>query len=136
MPDPGAKMSTQVPQLEYDARASFISVAPTVSALAVLAGDWPQASLLLLPADTANTTPLLTALVPAVVSELFNGPPNDMFATAGLIPLIFTQSTAAMIPLYEPLPWQLNTRIATRFTARATPYVAPPTVPATCVPCP
>ena len=31
---------------------------------------------------------------------------------------------------------QPNTRTATRVTALATPYVAPPTVPAVCVPCP
>jgi hypothetical protein len=39
MPDPGAKTSRQVPTLENQARASLISVAPTVSAAGVLAGE-------------------------------------------------------------------------------------------------
>lgn len=37
--EPGAKMSTQDPQLEYDARVSVLVVAPTVIALAAEAGD-------------------------------------------------------------------------------------------------
>jgi hypothetical protein len=36
---PGAKMSTQVPKLEYDARESVLVVAPTVTALGSLEGE-------------------------------------------------------------------------------------------------
>jgi hypothetical protein len=36
---PGAKMSTQVPKLEYDARESVLVVAPTVTALGSLDGE-------------------------------------------------------------------------------------------------
>ena len=42
----------------------------------------------------------------------------------------------AMTPEVEPLPLQFSTRTATRLTPLATPYVEPPTVPATCVPWP
>ena len=41
-----------------------------------------------------------------------------------------------MTPELVPEPLQLSTRTATSVTALATPYVAPPTVPDTCVPCP
>ena len=53
MPDPGANRSTQVPKLEYDARASVDVVAPTVIALGARAGDELHAVALLLPAATA-----------------------------------------------------------------------------------
>ena len=50
---PGPKISTQVPKFEKDARPALMSVAPTVIALATLAGDCVQASVLLLPAAIA-----------------------------------------------------------------------------------
>jgi hypothetical protein len=50
---PGAKMSRQVPKLENVARASALSVAPTVIAFGVAAGEELQAFLLSLPAATA-----------------------------------------------------------------------------------
>ena len=53
--EPGAKVSTQVPKLEYDARASVRSVAATVRAAAARAGDWVQALTLSLPAATRPT---------------------------------------------------------------------------------
>ena len=53
MLEPGAKMSTQVPKLENEERASVFVVDPTVSALATRAGDELQALALLLPAATA-----------------------------------------------------------------------------------
>ena len=49
MPEPGAKMSRQAPKFEYEARASFDPVAPTVNAEATRAGDCVHASALLLP---------------------------------------------------------------------------------------
>ena len=36
---PGAKMSRQVPKLEYDARTSVLVVAPTVRAVGTRAGE-------------------------------------------------------------------------------------------------
>lgn len=43
MLEPGAKMSTQVPQLENEDRASVLVVEPTVSAFGARAGDTLQA---------------------------------------------------------------------------------------------
>ena len=54
---PGAKMSRQLPKFEYDARASVLVVAPTVSAVATRAGDDVQASTFELPAATTTVTP-------------------------------------------------------------------------------
>src|SRR5689334_17283432 len=63
---PGAKMSTQVPKLEKDARRSDRSVAPTVMAAGSRAGDSLHASWLSLPAAATYVTPdamdALTAL--------------------------------------------------------------------------
>lgn len=59
MDEPGAKMSTQVPKFEYEARASVEVVAATVKALGARAGDVVQASRLLLPAATTTETPSL-----------------------------------------------------------------------------
>ena len=61
-----------------------------------------------------------------------------MLATAGA-PAAWsavTQSTPAITPLMVPEPLQSRTRTATRSTFLATPYVVPPTIPATCVPWP
>ena len=41
-----------------------------------------------------------------------------------------------MICDVRPSPAQLSTRTPCSDTPLATPYVAPPTIPATCVPCP
>ncbi len=49
---PGAKMSTTVPKLEKEARASAIVEAPTVLAEGARAGEVPLASALSLPAAT------------------------------------------------------------------------------------
>ena len=59
-----------------------------------------------------------------------------MLAVAGLMALLATQFTPAMTPEFVPEPEQLSTRTATSETPLATPYVEPPTVPATCVPWP
>ena len=47
-----------------------------------------------------------------------------------------TQSMPAATLAKLPLPAQFNTFTATKVTPLATPCWAPPTVPATCVPCP
>ena len=61
-----------------------------------------------------------------------------MFATAGAPAawLPVTQSIPAITPEVAPLPLQSSTRTALSETPLATPYVEPPTVPATCVPWP
>ena len=53
MLDPGAKMSTQVPKLENDERASLVVVEPTVIAEATRAGELLHALALELPAAIA-----------------------------------------------------------------------------------
>ncbi len=77
-------------------------------------------------------------LLTAVSSAEETPPPRLMFATAGLpaVWLPVTQSMPAMTPESVPLPVQSSTRTATRLTSWATPYVSPPTVPATWVPWP
>jgi hypothetical protein len=59
-----------------------------------------------------------------------------MLATAGRTAFWVTQLTPEMTPAVVPPPVQLSTRTPTSFTDFATPYVEPPTVPATCVPWP
>ncbi len=56
-----------------------------------------------------------------------------MFATAGLTAFAVTQSTPAMTCDIGPDPLQPRTRTETMLTLLATPYVAPPRIPATCV---
>ena len=76
-------------------------------------------------------------LVTAVSSAaLVPAPPRLMLATAGLTALAVTQSTPAMTWSKVPEPAQLSTRTPTSWTPLATPKELPPTVPATCVPCP
>ena len=53
MLDPGAKMSTQVPKLENEERASVLVVAPTVLAVATRAGELLHAFAFELPAAMA-----------------------------------------------------------------------------------
>src|ERR1044072_1928885 len=83
MLDPGAKISTHVPKLEKDERASVLVVEPTVMALPTRAGDEVQASVLLLPAAIAYVTPSLIELLTAVSSAEDTPPPRLILATAG-----------------------------------------------------
>ena len=53
MDEPGALMSTHVPQFENEDLASVFVVEPTVMALGVLAGERPHASVFSFPAATA-----------------------------------------------------------------------------------
>ena len=58
-----------------------------------------------------------------------------MLATAGpLVWLEVTQSMPAITPESVPLPLQSSTRTGMIVAPLATPYVVPPTVPATWVP--
>src|SRR6476469_4635985 len=103
---PSAKMSTQVPNFENDARASVLVVAPTVIACGVRAGDCVQASAFELPAAMAYVTPLAIDDCTDCSSVVVADPPRLMFATAGLTWLAVTQSTPAMTPETVPLPAQ------------------------------
>ena len=132
--DPGAKISTHVPKLENDERASDMVVDPVVMAFAARDGEKLQALALLLPAATAIVTFELCRLLTAVSSAEEAPPPRLMFATAGAMPLFLTQSTPAMTPEFEPEPEQFSTRTPRSRELLATPNVEPPTVPATCVP--
>ncbi len=102
-----------------------------------LAGEYVQASVKSLPAATVYGMPasidLLTALFSAPLGPLL---PRLMLATASTGATSVTQSTPSITPAFEPEPPQSRTRTATRSTSLATPHFAPPTVPATCVPCP
>ena len=80
---PGAKMSSNVPKLENDARESLDAVAPTVMAEGSDAGENVLASRRLLPAATTMVMPSATALATARFSEVFRLPPRLMLATAG-----------------------------------------------------
>src|SRR5436305_11737632 len=133
---PGAKMSTHDPQSENDARWSLLSLAATVMASAVSAGETVQASVLSFAAATTYVTPEATEARTASSSARSAGPPRLRLATAGLTAFAVTQSIPAMICEYDPLPEQSSTRTPTNCTLLATPKVAPPMVPATCVPCP
>src|SRR5207253_9489863 len=99
-------------------------------------GETLQASVLPLPAATVKTMPELTAPATASFSAFETPPPRERFATAGLTAFCATQLTPAMTADVEPEPLQSSTRTATSDTPFATPYVEPPIVPATCVPCP
>jgi hypothetical protein len=81
-------------------------------------------------------TPEAIDLVTAALSAELSEPPTLMLATAGLTACAVTQSMPPMIAEYEPEPVQSSTRTPTSLTSLATPYVRPPTVPATWVPWP
>src|SRR5687767_9030823 len=83
IPEPGAKMSKQLPKFENDERASVDVVEPTVIAFAARAGEELHALVLLLPAATAIATPAFERLFTAVSKALEAPPPRLMFATAG-----------------------------------------------------
>src|SRR5438132_1428002 len=113
MPCPGAKMSTQVPKLENEARASVLVVAPTVIAWATRAGESLHAFWFSLPAAIPYVTPELIERTTAASRVLSAPPPRLMLATAGLIALAVTQSMPATTPEVLPLPLQSSTRTPT-----------------------
>jgi hypothetical protein len=81
--DPGANRSRHVPKFEYDARASVLVVAPTVSACATRLGDDRQASAFELPAATATVTPSFTTPATAASNAALADPPRLILTTAG-----------------------------------------------------
>jgi hypothetical protein len=80
--DPGALMSTQVPKLEYVARASDGVVAPTVMAFMADAGDLVHALVRSFPAATTTVIPALTSLSTASFTALDLPPPILKLSTA------------------------------------------------------
>jgi hypothetical protein len=80
---PGAWMSTQVPKLENDARASLASVAPVTIPSPTPAGEPPQPLAPSLPEAIAVLTPSLIMLRTAVFRAVLAEPPRLMLATAG-----------------------------------------------------
>ena len=85
MLDPGAKMSTTLPKLEKDDRASLIVLEPTVIAEPTRAGEELLAFVFELPAAIAYVTPDAIELLTAVSSDVETPPPRLMLATAGLM---------------------------------------------------
>src|SRR5262245_18528295 len=136
MATPGANRSRQRPLFENEARLSLMSVAPTVIASATRAGVCWHALAFELPAESEYVTPEAIELRTALSVAVSGPPPRLMFATAGLIEFPVTQSIPAITCAKVPLPEQSRTRTATSETPLATPNEVPPTVPATCVPCP
>src|SRR5688572_22881764 len=97
MPTPGAKMSTQVPQFENQARWSMLSDAPTVIAWAVRAGEIEHASAFSLPAARVYVTPDAIDACTAWSTARLAGPARLMFATAGFTACAVTHSMPSMM---------------------------------------
>jgi len=116
MEEPGAKMSTQVPKLEKEERASVLVVEPTVMALGTRAGEELHALALELPAATAKVTPRLMAPLTAESRALLAPPPRLMLATAGRVVVPATKLTPEMTPELLPEPVQPSTRTACSWT--------------------
>ena len=136
MAEPGAKMSTQLPKLENDARASLLVVAPTVIASPTRAGEeFARVGVGVAGGDRVGD-PGGDRVATAVSSALDAPPPRLMLATAGLTRFAVTQSTPAITPDVDARSAAAQHANANRRTPLATPYVDPPTVPATWVPWP
>jgi hypothetical protein len=81
IPEPGAKMSTQLPQLDQTERWLLLLMEPTTNALSADAGEELQASSLLFPAATTTTTPESAAELIALFKAGLNPPPRLKFIT-------------------------------------------------------
>ena len=131
-------MVTHSPKQEKLDRWSASVVDPTVMAVKAPAGDKLQASSLLLPAATETGIPaaVIRSMAWSTVAE--DGPPIDIEATIAMAGsatfCAATQSIPAMTSSQVPVPSARRIWTATMVTALATPQVAPPTVPAQCVP--
>ena len=92
---PGAKISTQVPQLEKDDRASLLVVDPTVMAAEAEAGEAPHAS-----AFSFSSVPDPKILSQkAVFSESNRAPPN----------MSVTRRETIKMPSQTPMvPWKVR----------------------------
>ena len=122
---PGALTFTQLPRFEKPTNVSFTSVAPTVIAAAMRAGDDQQASDPAFPAAATVVTPALIIVMTAWSSMIDAELARLMFATIG-VPgdarfCRATQSRPARSEAPEPLPLQPSTRTGTMRTDFATP---------------
>ena len=122
--------------MEKDDRESELVVEPTVIAPGVLAGLKLHASADELPAATTYVIPASIELSIASSKTEVVPPPKLKLATDKPVAFAVTQSTPAITPLRVPSPLQSRTRTETKSTFFAIPHWLPPTVPATCVPCP
>ena len=135
---PGAKRSLHEPWLVKLAGPSLLVDAATVITSGTLAGLNEQVVADSFPAAATTVMPSWTRLLTAVSNELDAGPPQLMLTTAGrpgawsaMIQLRPSRIVEALLTPEHP-----KTLTGTIVTDLATPQVAPPTVPATCVPCP
>src|SRR5918996_5282147 len=103
-------MSVQGPKFEKAARLSLISLALTVSASGVEAGENPHASVPLLAEATTQVTPYRMDFVMASFNGWKRPPARLAFATAGFLWLKVIQSTPATTASNVPLPEQSSTR--------------------------
>jgi hypothetical protein len=81
---PGAKIVTQFPWLEKEARRSVLSEAATVIAVVAEAGERVQASPFSLPAATTIINPCWVAESIAEFMAADLAPPRDILPNAGL----------------------------------------------------
>ncbi len=134
---PGAKRSMHAPMFDVTARVSLVGlVLPTVIAAGSAAGDWLHAlAPLPFPADTTTVTFAATRATTSAFSVAETGPPMLILATAGGVALAVTNCTPArtLAVVGVQVPGS-PTRTLWMATAFATPKVAAPMVPATCVP--
>src|SRR5258708_23547742 len=126
---PGPRMCTQLPKFENDAKASLMSVAPTVIDVDALDGELLHASAELLPAAMAYVTPAAVDRSPAALSVDEKPPPRLMLAAAGSTRFAVTHSMPPIPPHVHSQPLQSSTRTAPRLTFFPTPSVCPPTLP-------
>ena len=118
--EPGAKISTPLPKLENDERASVLVDAPTVIASATRAGEKLAALVFELPAAIAYVTPAASNCA----RRFERGRRAAAQAHVGdrrADTVVVTQSTPAITPALEPDPLQESTRTAKRVTLLATP---------------
>src|SRR5262249_15512907 len=124
---PGAKMSTHRPQFDdtlwpfHTARLSLWSVAATVIASGVRAGDVVHASTPEFPAATVVGMPAETARCTASSTVDVAPPPMLIVSTAGFFAFCTTQSIPATTVSHGAEPLQSNTRTATTDVPFATP---------------
>ena len=134
MPTPGANSETQLPVFVNQAAASLPSVEATDTALAALAGDWPQASLAALPADVTTSTPSAVSASTAELIAWLVGPPKLITAIAVRLAFIACWAMYAMpanTVALLPAPVQSKTRTGWSVAHGATPNDVPATMPAT-----
>ena len=125
---PGAKISTQLPQLEKEALVSLSLMAPTVNAVGSRAGLVLHAELFLFAAAATTIRPFVVALRTAVSKEDEIPALRDKLATARkilflrrAIASLTAQFRPAITPETVPEPLASMTFTATKVVLFATP---------------